>query len=299
MTTSIRQMRETDVVESARIFRLAFGTFLGMPDPAIFAAGREYIATRFRTDPLASLVSESDGRITGSNIVTTWGSFGFFGPLTVLPELWDKGVARALLGPTMDLFDQRGVRQAGLFTFLQSPKHVALYQKFGFWPGFLIGVASKPVTQAGHWTRYAPSAASDCRALTDSIFEGLDLSHEIRAVEEQGLGETVLVWEGDSLGGFAVCHCGDGTEAGPDNCYIKFAVARGRTEFQQLLNACEAMAQKRGLARIETGVNFERIEAYQELLRHGYRVERQALAMHRNGLRAYNRRDVYALDDWR
>ena len=238
---NIRGMRDSDTAEASQIFRLAFGTFLGLPDPKSFSAGREYI-----------------------------------------------------LGPTMDLFNQRGVREAGLFTFVQSPKHLSLYQKFGFWPGFLIGVAVKPVVEAAPWARYTESAASDCRALTNSLFEGLDLSVEIKSVEAQGLGETVLV-----TGGMAICHCGEGTEAGPGTCYIKFACARGPREFQRLLEACEGLAFDRGLTRLETGVNFERIEAYQALMANAYRVERQALDMHRNGQRAYNRRDVYALDDWR
>ncbi len=291
---NIRGMRESDTAEASRIFRLAFGTFLGLPDPNSFSAGREYIATRFHADPGAALVAETDGKLVGSNLVTIWGSFGTFGPLTTRPEFWDKGVGSALLGPTIDLFDQRGVREAGLFTFVQSPKHLALYQKFGFWPGFLIGVAAKPVAKAAPWIRHSPSAAAECPALTNSIFEGLSLSVEINSVEAQGLGETVLV-----TGGMAICHCGERTEAGPGTCYIKFACAQGPREFQRLLEACEGLAFDRGLTRLETGVNFERIEAYQALMANGCRVERQALAMHRNGLRAYNRRDVYALDDWR
>jgi hypothetical protein len=39
--------------------------------------------------------------------------------------------------PIIDLFDQWQLRQAGLFTFAHSPKHIGLYQKFGFWPQHL------------------------------------------------------------------------------------------------------------------------------------------------------------------
>jgi GNAT superfamily N-acetyltransferase len=66
--------------------------------------------------------------------VTRWGAFGFFGPLTVLPEYWDQGVAQRLLKATNAVFDRWGVRRTGLFTFPQSTKHLGLYQKFGYWP---------------------------------------------------------------------------------------------------------------------------------------------------------------------
>ena len=48
------------------------------------------------------------------------------------PDFWDRGVAQRLLAATMELFERWEIRHAGLFTFAESPKHVALYQKFGF-----------------------------------------------------------------------------------------------------------------------------------------------------------------------
>lgn len=296
---TVRHMREPDIAEATRIFRVAFGTFIGLDNPASFAPGREYISTRYHAYPDAALVAEDDGRIIGSNMITIWGSFGFFGPITILPEYWDKGAASALLVPTMEIFRSRGVREAGLFTFAQSPKHLALYQKFGFWPGFLIGLMGREVKQAQPWSRLTTADSQGCAVLCGELFEGLDLSGEIRSTEAQGLGETVVVRNDGAVTGFAVCHCGEGTEAGPGNCYIKFATARNRSDFEGLLKACEGLAFDRGLEHLEAGVNFERLEAYQTLLADGFRVERQALAMSRDGIRAYNRRDAYALDDWR
>ena len=37
-------------------------------------------------------------------------------------------------------------RQAGLFTFASSPKHLGLYQAYGFWPGQLVAILGKPVS---------------------------------------------------------------------------------------------------------------------------------------------------------
>jgi len=146
-------------------------------------------------------------------------------------------------------------------------------------------------------------ALDACRSLTDAIYEGLDVTSEIQAVANQNLGETVLLWSGDSLDAFAVCHCGEGTEAGRDNCYIKFAAvhpgSRAENVFDRLLDACETLAAARRLQRIEAGVNLNRSRAYRQLLRRGFRTSAQGVAMHRPDSPAYNRPDVFVIDDWR
>jgi len=109
----IRALAEEDLDEADRMFRLAFGTFLGMPDPSAFMGDADLVRTRWRADPTAALGAYADGALVGSNFAARWGSFAFFGPLTVRPELWNQGVARALLEPTVALFERWGrVRRA-------------------------------------------------------------------------------------------------------------------------------------------------------------------------------------------
>lgn len=45
----------------------------------------------------------------GLNIATSWGSFAFFGPLTILTNLWGAGITQQLIGATIDKFNQRDV----------------------------------------------------------------------------------------------------------------------------------------------------------------------------------------------
>ena len=308
---SVRPMQEADLVEARRIFRVAFGTFLGMPDPEAFGADREYIFTRWRANPEAALVADVKGMLAGSNFATNWGSFGFFGPLTVRPEYWNQHIAQKLLDPTMDLFEKWGVRETGLYTFAHSPKHIGLYQKFGFWPRFLTAIMSKVVIgREAASIKYSALKGGDqdqclraCRELTGSIYDGLDVTSEIRSVQVQKLGETVLIWGGDSLDAFAVCHGGEGTEAGRNNCYIKFAAVRPGPrvvdEFEHLLDGCEALAAERGWQRMVAGVNLNRSQAYRQLLRGGFRNDILGVAMHRPDSPAYNRPDAFVLDDWR
>ena len=302
----IRRMVESDLEAVDRIFRLAFGTFIGLPDPMKFAAGKEYVRSRWLATPEGALTAEIDGEVAGSNFATAWGSFGYFGPLTTRPELWNRGIAKELLAPTMELFERWGVREAGLFTFPQSTKHIALYQKFGFWPRFLTALMGKTASaHASEFTKFSTltperkaEAIEGCRKLTDSIFDGLDVRREVEVVESQKLGDTVLIW-GGRLEGFAVCHCGAGTEAGPDACYIKFAAADSARNFERLVDACESFAAERGMARIETGVNTAREEAYRAMLARGFRTVVQGVAMQRPNGAGYNRPGVFLLDDWR
>jgi hypothetical protein len=226
--------------------------------------------------------------------------------------LSNRGIARRLLAASMEIVDGWRVHEAALFTFSNSPKHIHLYQGFGFWPRFLTALLSKPPVE--HWgasfDTFSHTSDDDrvavidaCRQVADSVYPGLDLGSEIRTVYEQQLGETVLLWGGDSLDAFAVCHQGAGTEAGADTCYIKFAAARSgpRAEsvFELLLRACEVHALQCGLQRMEAGVNTGRGQAYRTMLSLGYRADSYGIAMHRNDSPAYNRPDCYVVDDLR
>jgi|ERR1051325_8861598 GNAT superfamily N-acetyltransferase len=309
VSIAVRPLRKSDLPEANRIFHLAFGTFLGLPDPMQFCPDRDYVCGRYCAYQEGALGAEAHGELVGSNFVTDWGSVGFFGPLTIRPDFWERGVAKRLLEPTMQLFERWQTRHAGLFTFSHSTKHVHLYQKFGFWPRFLTALMFSPVhpsKQPVNGALYSDLAANlqlEClkasRELTDAIFEGLDLQREICIVAEQNLGDTVFLWDGSHLAAFAVCHCGAGTEAGEGACYVKFGAARTAEAFKRLLEACEGLAQRRGLSRLEAGVNMARHKAYERMVAHGFQTRALGVAMHKPNEPGYNRPEVYLIDDWR
>jgi GNAT superfamily N-acetyltransferase len=304
-------LKKDELEEANRILRLAFGTFLGAPNPRDFLGDRDLLTPRFRSSHVKVLAARDANRLIGSNVVTRWGSFGFFGPLTVLPEYWDRGVAQKLLAATMIIFDRWGVRHTGLYTFAQSAKHVALYQKFGYWPRYLTAIMTGPSETKG---AEAPTLLSSmkktqreqaiqaCGRLAHNIDKGLDLTGEIRAVLTQQTGDVVLRHTGRVLDGFAVCQNGPGSEGGEKTCYVKFGAARGGSgageRFAQLLHACEGFASSRR-ATIEAGVNLARQDAYWHMRFRGYRVTMQGVAMQRPHAEGFNRPDAYVIDDWR
>jgi Acetyltransferase (GNAT) family len=314
----VEQLREKDLGEADRIFRVAFGTFTGLSDPSQMFGDRQIIVNRWRMNPAGVIGAYLDGLLVGSNVVTKWGKFGIFGPLSVRPEMWDMGIAQRLLKRTMEMFSGWQTTQEGLFTFAQSPKHVGLYQKFGFHARFLTAIMEKKAQVQGpereerlDFDTFSGLVGSEdregtlkeCQELTGGIYPGLDLSDEINMVHDLKLGDTILVREDSRITGLAICHFGAGTEAGSGRCFIKFGAAASgpgaETRFRDILDACETLASRNGVGTIEGGVNLGRPEAYREMLSRGFRTQFLGVAMQRPNKPGFNRPDVFAIDDWR
>jgi GNAT superfamily N-acetyltransferase len=288
----VRPMLAADLGGVDRVMRLAFGTIRGLPDAGAAFGDRDMARTRFEAAPGCAWVAAVDGDVVGSVFAAHWGSFGFFGPLTVDPSLWDQGIGSWLLRPVLESFERWDVRQAGLFTFAASSKHLGLYQKHGFWPGHLTVVTAKttdpqsggPYTVASRQMEGGHGVVLDeIRGLTDQVFHGLDLGQEIVSVTTQRIGDTILIRHEERLEGMAVCHCGAGSEAGSDTCYVKFAAVRpgegAAGRFARLVDACEAFAAESGTGRLEVGVNTGRLAAYRHLLDRGFRIEQIGVSM--------------------
>lgn len=323
-TVTVRQMNENDLNGADDIMQRAFGTFLGLPSNIRFMGDADYIKTRYRADPSAALVAETDsGKIVGSNFAMDWGSIGVFGPLTIDPDYWNKGIARRLLQETMKIFQRWGSKHLGLFTFAQSGKHIYLYQKFNFWPRYLTAIMSKEIEKDKSVDELGGGRFADCRLysqlseldrvksimqcreLTNCIYQGLELKKEIDSVYRQRLGDTILMHDSNSkaLVGFAVCHVGAGSEAGSGNCYIKFGAVRPGEDsaqvFSQFLDAAMYYAHLQQLSKIVAGVNMARHSAYKILIEQGFKTEIQGVAMENPNEPGYNLQNNYVIDDWR
>jgi hypothetical protein len=172
---------------------------------------------------------------------------------------------------------------------------------------------SKPVKQSegvGGWSKFSdvPAVERDrtlemCRTVTGSVYTGLDLEREITSVQNQKLGDTVLLWDGKTLAGLAVCHCGVGTEAGRDTCYVKFGVVRRGTRaegfFDKLLTACESLAAMRGMTSVLAGVNTACHDAYRRMLGRGFRADFQGVLMLKPNEPAFDTPNCYVMCDLR
>ena len=309
---NIRLLQEQELSEADKISRLAFGTFIGLPDPIKFFGDRYYMQ-RWYTEPKAALAAEIDGQLVGSNFISKWGSFGFFGPLSVHPNFWNQGVGKKLMSATMECLRNWQTQHICFFTFSQSPKHLHFYQKFGFMPHFLTSICTKSVSQKQQqlksirYSQISPEQQKNylqaSQELTNNIYSGLDLQSEILAVENKRLGDTLFIWENSNLEGFAVCHYGAGTEAGSDTCYIKFGAVnsgkKGSDRFAKLLNECETFSNIIGMSKLVAGVNTARQQAYIQILNMGFKIDILGVAMQYPKELGYNNPDTYVIDDLR
>ena len=308
---TVRPMTVEDLLEAARIFRTAFGTFLGVPDVTQFRLDLGTIETRFKTDAGTALVAERDGRLLGSVFGMDWGSQFVVGPLTVDPACWKQGVARLLTTAILAVAGRRKSTLVSLFTFPHSATHLRLYQSFGFAPMFLTPVMEKPAGKvaspfcarlfSGLGSAEQTATLGTCLNLTGSSFPGLDLRREISAIDAQGLGETILLDGAEGLAGIALCHIGAGTEAGEGVLFVKFAAVwpGAAADFERLLDAIEALAAARGGKRIMAGVNTGRRDAHRRMVERGFRAGFVGVAMHRPDGPGTLRPDLYIIDDWR
>jgi GNAT superfamily N-acetyltransferase len=307
----IRPLVAADLPAAARINRAAFSKFFGIPDPAKFRVGADVIGPRWRLWPEAGLALDLDGQLAAAALMIRWGSVCVLGPVTVAPEHWSKGLARALMPKLVALVDGGGFALAGLVTHPQSPKHVRLYESYGYRMQRMTAVMAKPVadvtTAAREFSRAPaterPFLLEAMRALTDGVYAGLDVTAEVADVARHGLGQTLLLETDGELDGFALCHAGAGSEASEGQVLVKFAAARGgdggAARFELLLAACEAYAASRGAAQIVAGTNTGRAEAYEIMQNVGYRTVMNTIAMTRPGADGYNRPGHFVVDDWR
>jgi predicted N-acetyltransferase YhbS len=313
MSLAIRPLEEADVDAADTVRRLAFGTHFALPDPLRFSGTSRLVESRRRTWPEGALVAERNGTIVGLALACRWGSLGLFGPLAVHPEQWRGGVAHSLLEASMPIYERWRCRAVALFTFPQSLTHIALYQRYGFWPRSLTAIVNRtvtgpsPVAQARSMSAMSAAEQQDtirqCAALTDRLCAGMDLRDEIATVIANPTSDAIALIEGSAIAGFVLCHCGLGSESDAGTVYAKFAAARpgpnAARDFQRLIDAANDFAHRSGATKINTGVNMGAMEAYRLMIAAGFRTALQGVAMHRPWIDIYDRPDVFALEDWR
>ena len=311
-------MHVEDLAAADRILRLSFGTELRLPDPMQFRGDSGLVLNRFQMYPEASFVARVEGVIAGFGIASQWGRVGLIGPVCVDPAFWNRGIARALLRELVDAIDRWGCTAAGLFTNPLSPRHLRLYQSFGFWPRGLTVVlarAAAPLPRATlPWSRYrgttSGAAAPDPTRLlaeasrfTGGICPGLDLRREMRGVIDHGHGEVLALHEAGLLTGLAICHVGAASEGGSRNLFVKYgqvaADERSAERLTDLVHACAAVARDHGAERVVLGMVTSRHAAYRHLIDMGFRSEFQGVRMHRPWGELEDGESQWVIDDWR
>ncbi len=322
----VRRVRKGDLARIREVIEAAFADFyerqLGSRPRQVFG-GAQYVNHRWLMEPWGCYVAEeNDSKIVGASIAVCWGSVGLFGPVAVLTPYQNQKIAQQLLKASQGFFDENRVTLEGVVTYPYSPKHLVLYQKFGFKPKALVAITGKslerrepppparPVRGAPQLYRFSAyeegkkkNLLGRLRAVTNKLYRGLDLTKEIEIVNGLGLGDTLVLEKDRVVIGFAICHTPGASEAPQGTVYIKYAAidpARRRPEhFAQLLTAAEEFGVAAGCQRIIAPVYTPYWRAYQTLLASGYQMEMLMIRMKRGKSVDYEREEDFVLDDWR
>ena len=323
-----RRVRKGDLSRIREVIEAAYADFyerqLGSRPRQVFG-GAQYVHHRWLMEPWGCYVAEeNESKIVGASIAVCWGSVGLFGPLAVLTPFQNQKVAQGLLKATQAFFDENGVTLQGVATYPYSPKHLVLYQKFGYKPKGLVVVTSKALDRPDSPAAVARPALKPglavrrystleearkkqvmqkVRRITNGFWRGLDLAKEIEIVDGLTLGDTLLLEKGREVIGFAVCHLPPNSEAPHGSAYVKLLAIDSRhrkpEHLQALLQGVEEMASAGQLQRVVVPAYTYYWTAYQALLERGYHVDFTMVRMKRGKQEDYEDASDLVLDDWR
>ena len=143
------------------------------------------------------VVAESGGQILGSNCLDERSAIAGVGPITIDPEVQNKGVGRALMEAVLARSAERGFQGTRLLQAAFHNRSLSLYTKLGFDTREPISAMQGPaikVATPGYSVRPARmSDLEECNRLCRRV-HGHDRSGELRDAIEQG---TAVVAERD------------------------------------------------------------------------------------------------------
>lgn len=134
LMTIIRGMRRVDLDAVRSVEAAAFGAWRErLTGKKEKLPQRTYVNVRalLEKDPEGCFVAEEDGRVVGLIFSRTWGSVGWFGTFSVLPDYQGRGIGQRLLAASMRYLRQSSASMIGLETMPDSPSNLGLYLKHG------------------------------------------------------------------------------------------------------------------------------------------------------------------------
>ncbi len=198
---AVRRARAEDAPASGRICYDAFtkiSTEHGFPPdfPSVEVA-TGVLSMMFGHPGFYCVVAESGGQILGSNCLDERSAIAGVGPITIDPEIQNKGVGRALMEAVLVRSAERGFQGARLLQAAFHNRSLSLYTKLGFDTREPISAMQGPpikLSTPGYSGRSASvSDLDECNRLCVSV-HGHDRGGELHDAIQQG---TAVVAERD------------------------------------------------------------------------------------------------------
>jgi predicted N-acetyltransferase YhbS len=187
MTVTIRPGHPDDAPELGRICHAAFAAIANahnfLPDFPNAGVATDVVRSMLGNAGSFSVVAEADGKIAGSNFLDERNAISGVGPITVDPEIQNKGIGGQLMRAVMERSKSKGFAGIRLVQSGYHMRSLSLYSKLGFEVrehlSCLQGNAIDRRTD-GYTVRAATNADLEaCNALCRNV-HGADRSGEVR-----------------------------------------------------------------------------------------------------------------------
>jgi GNAT superfamily N-acetyltransferase len=255
----------------------------------------------------AMLWRDGFGAIAAFNIAHASGREGWMGPLAVRDDCQGVGQGRAIVQEGIAHLRRAGCHTIGLETMPRTLDNIGFYAGLGFVPGHLT--VTLTLEAGAHssvrdlLSMHAPGVREDivaeCAALTEALAPGSDYSREILLTHELGLGDTLLIRDGDTLRGYALCHAAPLVEArAREELRVLKVVATDEGVFAQMLAPLTALARRSAASRLALRLQGELPGAFMRVVEAGGRVRWTDLRMTLDGYPARRSGDAVVLSNW-
>jgi GNAT superfamily N-acetyltransferase len=176
------------------------------------------------------VVAESEGKIVGSNCLDERGAIAGLGPITVDPDVQNRGVGRILMLAAMDRARERSFPSVRLLQSAFHNRSLSLYVKLGFDVREPMSVMHGPPIQNGlEGCSVRPAVESDldaANALCEKV-HGHNRAGELR--EAIGQGSARIVDRQGRLTGYAAGFGYFGHAVGESNLDVQALIASAST----------------------------------------------------------------------
>ena len=236
----------------------------------------------------AMLWRDERGRIVAFNMVHRSGTEGWMGPLAVRTEHQGMGTGKEIVLRGVEWLKSQGATVIGLETMPRTMDNIGFYSRLGFSPGRLTitttleaTLADVPARLLGRLSGPArEDTLAECRALVQRLLPGYDYTREISLTHDLALGDTVLLYDGDALAGFALAHTAPLVEGrSREELRVLKLVLADEARFAEMVRAIADFARRSGMRRIALRLQGEFLSAYQRAIALGAHVRWTDLRM--------------------
>jgi len=236
----------------------------------------------------AMLWRDERGGIAAFNLAHHSGYEGWMGPLAVREDCQGAGHGKVIVRAAIDHLKDVGCRVIGLETMPRTMDNIGFYASMGFVPGRLTltmtldGAPSlrAPTLLSALESAERERAIAACAALTNRVQPGYDYTRELRLTAALGLGDTILLHEGDRLVGFALCHSTSLVEGrAREEIRVLKVVMQDESLFSDMMPLLADYARRSGAIRAAIRVQSEHTRTFRTLVEVGARVRWTDLRM--------------------